>query len=127
MVAELGGTQTVSYTVRQPRLPLAPLVARCSSEIAMPHGFYYSGISQLARRLNMDRTLFVRWAREGGIPLFAADELACKTGAHPAEIWGAAWWESTPLEAVDGLASVHPKDTRSSSSNSQAVDGSVAV
>ena len=48
--------------------------------------------SLLAARMQVTDQTVVRWRREG-IPLYSADEIACKLGVHPAVIWKQDFYE----------------------------------
>lgn len=58
------------------RVPFAPLQA------AIPHDDF----KDLAARLNVGRETLYRW-KANGVPIDAADTIACNAGKHPSEIW----------------------------------------
>lgn len=62
------------------RLPTAPVVAWADCSVL-----------ELGRRLGTLPKVWYRWASEG-IPIHSADRIAVALGAHPATIWGEAWW-----------------------------------
>lgn len=66
---------------RQHRLPLAPLLA--AAHVGTP--------GQLAEIVFRHPGLIYHYATDG-VPMFAADKLACCIGLHPASIWPE-WFE----------------------------------
>lgn len=39
------------------------------------------------RTTGFDATVFHRWRKKGGIPVYAADKVAIAYGVHPSRIW----------------------------------------
>lgn len=61
--------------IRQQRLPLEPLMAAARAN--------HSELAEIVRR---PRQSILRYATEG-IPLLAADQMACRLGMHPSAVW----------------------------------------
>lgn len=40
---------------------------------------------------------FYRWKREGKVPFYAADRVACKLGVHPSAIWSTYWQDAAKV------------------------------
>lgn len=62
----------------QMRLPFAPL-----------ERLYLLEYDNLSRVFNGNS--LKRWRTEG-VPILTADELCCRIGRHPGEVYGQAWW-----------------------------------
>lgn len=60
----------------QHRLPLAPLMAAARVDT---HG-------ELGQIVRQPREMICRYAAHG-VPMFAADRMACRIGMHPASVW----------------------------------------
>jgi len=58
------------------RFPLSPIEAALRA----------ASVSELARRLDVDRTMVYRW-RRSGLTWRRADDLACRADRHPSELW----------------------------------------
>lgn len=55
-------------------------------------------LRSLADMFGVTWTAISAWEQRG-VPINRADDIAVtRLGLHPASLWGAAWWESTPLE-----------------------------
>jgi hypothetical protein len=81
----------VTTTTR--RLPLEPLLAVVPPTPATGWGSdHLTPIGALERLTGVCRNSVYRWRRQGGSPEDRADELACRLGLHPGEVWGADWW-----------------------------------
>ena len=72
----------VPSNVNQPRLAFAPLAA-----VMRERGITVASLGENTGRQ------YYRW-RHGGVPLYAGDEVACRIGLHPTQIWGAAFLEA---------------------------------
>ncbi len=67
--------------VRTETLPMQPLEEFMKA----------NNVLHIARILNTDRANIYRWRKEG-IPIYRADQIACKTlGVHPGFIWRKEW------------------------------------
>lgn len=53
----------------------------------------------MADALRKSRTTIQQW-RKQGIPIYQADEVACRIGLHPSHIWGEQWWNTTNTEHI---------------------------
>jgi len=68
--------------IKAERLPIEPLEEFMNAD----------NVLHMARMLKMNPANIHRWRREGGIPVYKADQIACKTlGVHPAYIWRKEW------------------------------------
>ena len=65
------------------RVSYAPLYEWAKQELRLPE----PSQREIGRLFGVDPHAARRWATNG-IPLWAADRLACKMGLHPTEIWG---------------------------------------
>jgi len=71
-------------------LPYAGLV----EWLQRTHDLRYTGYGTVAGLTGMSYGGVKRW-HQTGIPMWTADRLAIKLGAHPADIWPKEWWERT--------------------------------
>jgi hypothetical protein len=72
---------------KEPRLPYAGLV----DWLQHVHQLEHAGYRTIARITGMSLGSVSMWSRTG-IPMWTADRLAIKLGAHPADIWPEEWW-----------------------------------
>jgi hypothetical protein len=81
---------------RMPRLPLDPLEARLRARLhvqpgrrtrSAPNDQRWASLEQLACLCGVEKRTYERWARAGSVPFWRADEIACRLGIHPAELW----------------------------------------
>jgi hypothetical protein len=59
----------------QRRMAFEPVHALCPS------------LSELAAITGVSRRSLTRWVKEGAIPIWSADRIACRLGKHPTELW----------------------------------------
>jgi hypothetical protein len=71
---------------REARLPFGPLEQLVSGGCGLA----------TARELGVHPRQVYRWRRYG-VTWAQADELATRAGWHPAEVWGADWWDAEPI------------------------------
>lgn len=69
------------------RLPYAGLVRWVAARYDLEH----TGYRTIARTIGMSTNTMLMWDKTG-VPLWTADKLAVKLGAHPADIWPEEWW-----------------------------------
>jgi hypothetical protein len=97
---------------KRDRLPVEPLVAVLNRRVVM-----MEGPANEQRRKNRHRVAglgsampiltgrharqLYRWRSEGGIPVNDADEIACRLGMHPIELWPDEWEVPDVEEAVE--------------------------
>lgn len=72
---------------KEPRVPYAGLVRWLTAR----YGLEQNGYRTIAKTIGMSERNMKNWHHHG-IPLFSADKLAVKLGAHPADIWPDEWW-----------------------------------
>lgn len=79
--------------VVRPRLPLDDLLTLTH---AAAHDVYGNSapVALIADVTGVNRRSVHRWAKEGGIPVDRADDVACAFGKHPSEVWGAAYYDA---------------------------------
>ena len=69
------------------RLPYAGLVRWVAARYNLEH----TGYRTIARTIGMSTNTMLMWDKTG-VPVWTADRLAVKLGAHPADIWPDEWW-----------------------------------
>ncbi len=50
------------------------------------------GLRRVAEVCDVTISTVERWRRQGLVPIYDADKVACHLGRHPAEIWRREWW-----------------------------------
>jgi lambda repressor-like predicted transcriptional regulator len=72
---------------KEQRLSYAGLVRWLQHRYDLEH----TGYRTIAKTIGMTTNTVFMWDKTG-VPLWTADKLAVKLGAHPADIWPEEWW-----------------------------------
>lgn len=87
--ATCGAKHAVSCRQTATRLPVGPVVRQLPQHMPVGNEGRNSPIPEI---LGISFRVWQRYLKDG-VPVFQADNLAVRVGAHPIELWGPCWAE----------------------------------